>query len=90
MNILGVISWAVIMPFDLVKSRMQSDDPFQPQYRGMFHCFKKSYKMDGWKVFTRGFGVVALRAFPVNGAVFVMYENSLQFLRELSFIPQYE
>lgn len=78
------------MPLDVVKSRIQSDNPFQPQYKGMFHCFQKSYKMDGWRVFTKGIGVVALRAFPVNGAVFMTYEKSLKFFRELSFIPQYE
>lgn len=76
------------MPLDVVKARIQSDDPIRPQYRGMLDCFRKSYKMDGWTVFTRGFGVVALRAFPVNGAVFVAYENSLRFIRELSFIQK--
>lgn len=86
----GVISWAAIMPLDVVKSRIQTDNPLQPQYKGMYDCFKKSYKIDGWRVFTKGFTIVALRAFPVNGAVFVAYENSLKFITQLSFLPNFE
>lgn len=74
------------MPLDVVKARIQADDPFKPQYKGMFDCFWKSYKTDGLVIFTKGFGIVALRAFPVNGAVFFAYENSLRFIREFSFV----
>lgn len=89
-TILGVVSWAAIMPLDVVKARIQSDDPLRPQYRGMFDCFRKSYRQDGWKVFSKGFAVVALRAFPVNGAILLTYEQSLKLIRGLSLVENFE
>nr|CAD7432345.1 unnamed protein product [Timema monikensis] len=72
----GIISWGVIIPLDVIKSRIQSDDPLNPKYKGMLDCFVKSYRRDGLAVFGRGFLVNTLRAFPVNGAIFVGFEWS--------------
>ena len=56
---------------DVVKSRIQADDPLNPKYRGMADCFVKCYRENGLKIFTRGLVAVSLRAFPLNGATFV-------------------
>lgn len=76
----GIISWASIIPLDVVKSRIQADDPKSPSYSGIIDCFKKSYKSDGWKVFGRGFWVMTLRAFPVNAITFLSYEFVLCYI----------
>lgn len=77
------MAWVTVMPVDFVKSRMQSDDPNNPKYKGMWDCIVKSYKADGAKIFFSGTVMVTLRAFPVNVAVFVCYEKSLQLLQLL-------
>ncbi|GJQ78358.1 hypothetical protein Trydic_g22185 [Trypoxylus dichotomus] len=45
----GVISWMFIIPLDVVKSRIQADNPQNPMYKGMIDCFYKSYKADGYE-----------------------------------------
>ena len=67
----GVISWIVIIYLDVVKSRIQADDPLNPKYNGMMDCFRKCYKEGGIKTFGRGMLVMSLRAFPLNGATFL-------------------
>ena len=69
----GVLAWIVTYPFDVVKSRIQSDGVkgSDQQYKGMIHCFKKSYRQDGITVFFRGLSATLLRAFPVNAATFL-------------------
>ena len=69
--ILGVLSWAVIIYLDVVKSRIQADDPLNPKYNGMIDTFKKCYREGGIKIFGRGLIVMSLRAFPLNGATFL-------------------
>ena len=68
---LGVISWIVIIYLDVVKSRIQADDPVNPKYKGMIDCFKQCYKEGGFRIFGRGMFVMSLRAFPLNGATFL-------------------
>ncbi|XP_063599631.1 solute carrier family 25 member 48-like isoform X2 [Penaeus indicus] len=80
----GVISWAMIIPLDVVKSRIQGDNPSNPQYKNARDCFVKSYKAEGLKVFTRGFWMMSLRAFPTNGAIFLGYVSSLNLLKRIS------
>ena len=60
-----------IIYLDVVKSRIQADDPKNPIYKGTIDCFKKCYKEGGLRIFTRGWLVTALRAFPLNGATFL-------------------
>ena len=69
--LLGVISWIVIIYLDVVKSRIQADDPLNPKYKGMIDCFKQCYREGGFRIFGRGLVVMSLRAFPLNGATFL-------------------
>ncbi|XP_018915959.1 solute carrier family 25 member 45 isoform X2 [Bemisia tabaci] len=80
----GVASWAVIIPLDVVKSRIQADDIRNPKYSGIIDCFVKSYRADGLKVFGRGFWIITFRAFPVNVISFVGYEEFLKFCKWMS------
>ncbi|ROT66797.1 hypothetical protein C7M84_015140 [Penaeus vannamei] len=80
----GVISWAMIIPLDVVKSRIQGDNPSNPQYKNARDCFVKSYKAEGIRVFTRGFWMMSLRAFPTNGSIFLGYVTSLNLLKRIS------
>ena len=71
----GVLSWLVIIYLDVVKSRIQADDPLNPKYHGMIDTFKKCYAEGGIKIFGRGLVVMSLRAFPLNGATFLGYDS---------------
>ncbi|XP_072939065.1 mitochondrial basic amino acids transporter-like isoform X2 [Epargyreus clarus] len=64
----GALSWVLLYPVDVVKSRFQSD--VIGKYSGAWQCFVQSIKTDGWRCFGRGLGAVTLRAFISNGACF--------------------
>ncbi|KAB7497662.1 Solute carrier family 25 member 45 [Armadillidium nasatum] len=73
----GAISWMTVVPLDVIKSRIQNDNPANPKYKNFWDCAVKSYRSEGVSVFTRGFIMVTLRAFPTNGAIFLGYTNSI-------------
>lgn len=70
----GVISWVVIYPVDVIKSRLQADgmDGNEKKYKNFWDCIKKSYKMEGLPVFTKGLNSTIIRAFPTNAATFTV------------------
>ena len=43
----GVISWISVIYLDVVKSRIQADDPTNPRYRSMIDCFRQCYAEGG-------------------------------------------
>ena len=79
----GVLCWLSVLPADVVKSRMQADNLSQRQYSGMMDCARQSYRAEGAGVFFRGAVAMSVRAFPVNGVTFFVYETLLQYLNEL-------
>jgi solute carrier family 25 carnitine/acylcarnitine transporter 20/29 len=72
--IAGILFWASVFPFDVIKTRIQTDSLTSPQYRGIVDAFRKTYQANGLKGFSQGFVPCMLRAVPVNGAVFMLYE----------------
>ncbi|GFS88263.1 hypothetical protein NPIL_702771 [Nephila pilipes] len=70
----GVISWIVIYPVDVIKSRLQADgmDGNEKKYKNFLDCIRKSYKMEGFPVFTKGLNSTIIRAFPTNAATFTV------------------
>ncbi|KAJ2942582.1 hypothetical protein O0L34_g2049 [Tuta absoluta] len=67
-GVAGMLSWVLLYPIDVVKSRIQGD--VIGRYTGAWDCFVKSVRADGWRCMSRGLGAVALRAFISNGACF--------------------
>ncbi|XP_065833103.1 mitochondrial basic amino acids transporter-like isoform X2 [Oscarella lobularis] len=75
----GCISWLCILPFDVVKSRIQADGVGGvSRYSGILDCFRKSYADEGLAAFTRGMFPTLLRAFPTNAAVLLSVEVILK------------
>lgn len=69
----GVVSWAIVYPVDVLKSRVQIDGMKYPgQYANSFDCLRKSIKSEGYAFLFRGITPTLLRAFPVNAACFVV------------------
>lgn len=70
----GEALWLSSYPFDVVKSKMQSDGfGAGQQYHSMRDCFKKTYASEGLLGFWRGLGPTLLRAMPVSAGTFAVY-----------------
>ena len=75
----GAFSWlAPIFCIDVVKTKLQSAP--RGTYKNMVDCALKSYQQEGMHVFFRGQTVALLRAFPLHGTIFVVYEQVMGIL----------
>lgn len=80
----GCLAWTIVYPIDAVKSRIQSlplDAPAKE--RSIMYVVRTISRNEGFArlIFSRGLGVTLLRAFPVNGTIFFVYESVDQRLR---------
>lgn len=69
-SLAGIFSWTVVIPFDVMKTKMQADD----SYKSSWHCVRHNYNKYGWRSLFRGGWVVLARAVPINAATFVGFE----------------
>eukprot|EP01135_Chromosphaera_perkinsii_P000542 Nk52_evm4s123 gene=Nk52_evmTU4s123 len=79
----GIIAWLSSYPADVVKTRIQAEPADSKLYSGTVDCTLKSYRAGGVRVFFIGLNASIIRAFPVNGAIFMVYELVLRALDEL-------
>ncbi|KZT52180.1 mitochondrial carrier [Calocera cornea HHB12733] len=71
----GYALWATIYPFDVLKSRIQTDSfGASRQYKGTLDCARKLWAAEGVRGFTRGLGPTLLRSPFANGATFIAFE----------------
>lgn len=76
----GEALWLSSYPFDVVKSKMQTDGFGADQkFSSMRDCFKKTYAVEGLGGFWKGIGPTLLRAMPVSAGTFVVYVVLLAF-----------
>jgi hypothetical protein len=71
----GSLAWAAIYPMDVIKSRIQTMPLEKPR---SIQDVAQTLYATGWRSVYRGIGITVLRAFPVNGIIFPVYEFSLQ------------
>ncbi|OAA73594.1 mitochondrial carnitine/acylcarnitine carrier protein [Cordyceps fumosorosea ARSEF 2679] len=77
----GECLWLASYPFDVVKSRMQTDGFGEAQkFRSMRHCFAATWAADGAAGFWRGIGPTLLRAMPVSAGTFAVVEFTMRAL----------
>lgn len=70
----GEALWLGSYPFDVIKSKMQSDGFGASQkYSSMRDCIAKTYRLEGARGFWKGLGPTLLRAMPVSGGTFATY-----------------
>lgn len=79
----GVLSWVVIYPIDVVKTKIQSDAIQRPQFKSIKDCFIKTYRESGGKGFTKGLQTTLARTFIVSGVNFIGYEFTLKMLQSI-------
>ncbi|KAJ8083809.1 carnitine transporter [Marasmius tenuissimus] len=74
----GVAMWALAIPPDVIKSRIQSAPT--GTYSGFMDCARKTIAQDGMAALFKGFGPAMARAFPANAATFLGVEASRKLL----------
>ncbi|XP_044267250.1 mitochondrial basic amino acids transporter [Tribolium madens] len=67
-GISGMVSWIIVYPIDVVKSRFQIDNT----YKNSLDCLRKSVSSEGYNFLYKGLSPTLLRAFPVNAATFAV------------------
>lgn len=73
-GVAGEALWLSSYPFDVVKSKMQTDGfGAKQQFSSMRDCFKKTLATEGLGGFWKGIGPTLLRAMPVSAGTFVVY-----------------
>ncbi|KAI0409273.1 mitochondrial carrier domain-containing protein [Xylaria palmicola] len=77
----GEALWLGSYPFDVVKSKMQTDG-FGPdmRYRSMRDCFAQTWRAEGMRGFWKGIGPTLLRAMPVSAGTFAVVEATMRAL----------
>jgi solute carrier family 25 carnitine/acylcarnitine transporter 20/29 len=74
----GCLTWGVIYPTDLIKTRIQTMPlDATPRELGMWRVCSEVVSKYGWRSLFRGLSVTLIRAFPVNGTIFPVYEATL-------------
>lgn len=77
----GEALWLWSYPFDVIKSKMQTDGFGETQkYRNMRDCFAQTFKAEGLGGFWRGIGPTLLRAMPVSAGTFATVELTMRFI----------
>ena len=77
----GEVLWIASYPFDVVKSKMQSDGFGAGQkYRTMTDCFKQTWLREGAAGFWKGIGPTLVRAMPVSAGTFAVVELTMRAL----------
>ncbi|KAL4858475.1 Mitochondrial uncoupling protein 3 [Chlorella vulgaris] len=51
----GLAATVISTPADVVKTRLMNQEPHNPAYRGMLHCFTATLRAEGWRGLYAGF-----------------------------------
>ena len=69
----GEALWVSSYPFDVVKSKMQTDGlASAARYASASDCFRQTYRTEGLRGFWKGVGPTLLRAMPVSAGTFAV------------------
>ena len=69
----GEALWLASYPFDVIKSKMQSDGfGTAMKYKGMNDCFRQTWRTEGMRGFWKGIGPTMARAMPVSAGTFAV------------------
>ncbi|KAF7504725.1 hypothetical protein GJ744_001794 [Endocarpon pusillum] len=81
-GIAGEALWLASYPFDVVKSKMQTDGfgVGKQRYKNMRDCFRQTWTAEGWRGFWKGIGPTLMRAMPVSAGTFAVVELAMRAL----------
>lgn len=79
-GVAGSLSWAIVYPIDLIKSRIQALPlDCSKNERSTMQIGKNILQESGWKALYRGFGITVVRAFPVNAVILTTHSELRRF-----------
>ena len=82
----GAITWAMVYPFDIIKTRIQTAPIEAPVTTRRIHTVALNIiRKEGFSALFRGLNVTVIRAFPVNGIIFPVYEYVLMHVAALEY-----
>jgi solute carrier family 25 carnitine/acylcarnitine transporter 20/29 len=74
----GSITWGIVYPVDVIKTRIQTSPLTTPRSQlGMLYVGRQIVAQHGFSYLFRGLSITLIRAFPVNGTIFPVYEFAL-------------
>ncbi|KAL9023600.1 MAG: hypothetical protein Q9180_008172, partial [Flavoplaca navasiana] len=74
-GIAGEVLWLSSYPFDVVKSKMQSDGfGAGMRYANMRDVWRQTWREEGMRGFWKGIGPTCVRALPVSAGTFIVVE----------------
>ena len=76
----GFAMWIPVFPFDVIKSKWQTDNLAKPQYRTLVGTARSIVATEGVSGLFSGFGPCMARAAPVNAVTFLAYEATKSLL----------
>ncbi|KAF5685030.1 solute carrier family member 46 [Fusarium denticulatum] len=77
----GEVLWLSSYPFDVIKSKMQTDGfGANQKYATMRDCFSKTWRAEGAAGFWKGIGPTLARAMPVSAGTFIVVEMTMRAL----------
>ena len=78
----GEMLWISSYPFDVVKSKMQTDGlgVGKQRYSSMRDAFAQTFRQEGFLGFWRGVGPTLLRAMPVSAGTFAVVEMVMNYI----------
>lgn len=83
-GIAGEVLWISSYPFDVIKSKMQSDGFGEKmRYKSMRDAFGQTWRQEGALGFWRGIGPTLLRAMPVSAGTFAAVELTMRLINPL-------
>ncbi|CAK7271711.1 carrier protein ymc1 [Sporothrix epigloea] len=76
----GEALWLASYPFDVIKSKMQTDAlrPAEQRYKNLRDCVAQTFRAEGARGFWRGLGPTLLRAMPVSAGTFAVVEYTMR------------
>lgn len=82
-GIAGSLSWAIVYPIDVVKSRIQALPYATRRHeQSILNVSRQVVLQHGVGGLFRGFGIAVFRACPVNAIIFPTYEVTLKILKQ--------
>ncbi|CAD2212661.1 solute carrier family 25 (mitochondrial carnitine/acylcarnitine transporter), member 20/29 [Angomonas deanei] len=78
----GIAFWTVMFPSDVIKTRIQVD-PVYSNY-GITKALMEQYKESGMRGLYRGWTMTALRSFPSNAVIFLVFDKVSLYLNGLT------
>lgn len=73
----GCLTWAIVYPVDVIKTHIQTA-PLEKPAPKMLVTARNIIQTAGYRALFRGLGITLIRAFPVNGTIFPVYEFTLK------------